>query len=136
MSYCTVDDLIAEFTEAELIQLTDAECKGVIDADTVDKAILRADRTINRYLGRFATLPVAVDLVTDLACDIARYFLYTNGVPDVVKQRYDQAIKYLEQIAQGKIDLQNSGGTEQSSTVVGGAQMTNGGSVFSRDNSF
>lgn len=135
MPYCTVDDMIAEFTEAELIQLTDADCAGVVNTVTLDKAISRADRTINRYLGRFATLPVAVDLVTDLACDIARYFLYTGDVPDLIKQRYEQAIKYLEQIAQGKIDLTDSSGASAAPTV-GGAQMTSSASVFGRDNSY
>lgn len=134
MPYCTAQDMIAEFTEAELVQLTDADCLGVINTVTLDKAIARAERTINRYLGKFSALPVAVDLVTDVACDIARYFLYTAEVPDLVKQRYEQAIKVLEQISQGKIGLTDTVGA--AAPTVGGAEMVGGGSVFGRNSRF
>lgn len=131
MPYCTVDDLIAEFGVAELVQLTDVDCSGVYEQGTVDKALARADSTINRYLAGLSNLPVADGMVKDFACDIARYFLYKNDVPDLVRQRYEAAIRWLEQLAQGKITLADTAGAIAPS--VGNATMVSGGNRFGRD---
>jgi phage gp36-like protein len=131
MSYCTQQNLTDEFTEAELIQLTDAAGLGVINTVVVDRAIARADREINRYLSGRNDLPLAGDDVVDLACDIARYHLYVNGVPDHVKKRYDDAIKALAAMAKrelGVVDTTGTGATESGSI----AEMVSSPSVFSR----
>ena len=40
-----------------------------------------------------------------LACDIYRYYLYGNQVPEFAQKRYDQAITTLKLVQVGKIDL-------------------------------
>ncbi|HEY8035214.1 MAG TPA: DUF1320 domain-containing protein [Methylobacter sp.] len=132
MPYCTQQNLIDEFTEAELIQLTDEAGLGVVDQVIVDRAIARADREINRHLSGREDLPLAADDVVDLACDIARYHLYKNSAPDHVKNRYDNAIKTLEKMA--KKDLAVVDATGSAATDTGTvAEMSSSTSVFSRD---
>lgn len=131
MTYCTKQDLVDEFTEAELIQLTDVSGLGVVDDTAVEKAIARADRKINRYLGGSNELPVDNDSVTDLACDIARYYLYADSVPELVEKRFYDALKELEKIAARLLALSDSSGAE----TVGEAalEFSSSTSVFGRD---
>lgn len=132
MSYCTQQDLIDEFGEAELIQLTDEAGLGVIGVEAVDKAIARADRKINRYLAGRNELPLASDDVVDLACDITRYYLYANQVTELVKERFHDAVKELEKMAARKIAVVDTAGTDapESATV----EMMSSASVFGRGN--
>jgi phage gp36-like protein len=131
MSYCTLQDLIDEFTEAELIQLTDEAGAGVVDTVTVDKAIARADRTINRYLAGRNELPLADDEVVDLACDIARYYLYADQVPAHVQKRFDDAVKALEKMEARKIAVVDTAGTEATESAAA-PEMESSVSVFGR----
>jgi phage gp36-like protein len=131
MSYCTLHDLIDEFTEAELIQLTDEANLGVIDATAVDKAIARADRKINRYLAGRNDLPLAGDEVVDLACDITRYYLYANQVTELVKERFNDAVKELEKMAARKIAVVDTTGTEAAENAT--VEMSSSASIFGRN---
>lgn len=106
MSYCTQTNMIAEFGEDELIQLTDRNNYGVIDVAILAKALTNAEAKINSYLTAYllplASIPANFELI---ACDIARYYLFKDAVPNAVKDRYDNAIKYLEQVGRGTIAL-------------------------------
>jgi phage gp36-like protein len=126
-SYATVQQLINRFGEAELIQLTDRptradpENAGTIDADVIEQAIADADAEINSYLTAY-TLPLAVvpaNLVR-IACDITRYYLYDDQMIDIVEARYKNAIRYLEQVAAGKIALgaDTAGTTPPADSVI------------------
>jgi len=98
--------MIAEVGEDELIQLTDRDNLGVINVTILAKALSNADAKINSYLTTYllplATIPANFELI---ACDIARYYLFKDAVPNAVKDRYDNAIKYLEQVGTGRIAL-------------------------------
>lgn len=106
MTYCTSQNLIDRFGESELIQLTDRDNLGVIDAGVLAQAIADADAEINGYLAAYP-LPLAIvpANLTRIACDIARYHLYDDQLVEPVAARYTSAIKYLEKIAAGKIQL-------------------------------
>lgn len=107
MSYCTQSDLVQRFGLKELIQLTDLLQLGAPDAATVAQACADASAQIDGYLaGRYA-LPLASTPpnLTRIACDIARYRLYENQPTETVATRYEAAVKYLEQIALGRIAL-------------------------------
>lgn len=131
MPYCTLQNLLVEFGEAELIQLTDADNAGVVDTVAVDKALARADRKINRYLSARNRLPLDADDVVDLACDIARYYLYDNAVPELVKERFNDAIKELEKMAAGKIAVVDSAGATATESGVS-IELSSSASVFAR----
>ncbi len=107
MNYCTQQQLIDRFTEAELVQLTDAADVGVIDAAVVSKAIADASSLIDSYVRSRYPLPL-LSVPGDLeriACDIARFYLFADSVPDAVKYRYEDAMKWLKQLAAGVLSL-------------------------------
>jgi phage gp36-like protein len=109
MAYATVADLVAEFGEREVIELTDRfePPIGVIDQAVAQGALDRAGAVIDGYLaGRYA-LPLAAvpPLLNGIARDLARHALYTSAMPDVVQARYDAAMKSLRAIGDGLMAL-------------------------------
>ncbi len=138
MAYCTQDDLITRYGEEELIQLTDATGAGVINADTVARAIADAAGEIDGYLaGRYSVpLSPVPKSIERIACDIARYYLYADQITEAVKKRYDDAVLFLRGIARGDIHVgvDDAGAAPVSDN---GAVMQSGGNVFTRkDRSF
>lgn len=132
MAYCTLQNLIDEFGERELIQLTDRSHAGVVDQDVLDRALQRADRTIHRYLGGRQALPVDADDVVDLACDITRYYLFSVAPPDEVRTRFEDAVKQLEKMAKGLLAVTDTAG-QPAASAGEAAQMVSGGHVFGRE---
>lgn len=97
----TLQDLIDRFGEDELANLTDKENYQIIDETVTDHAISDAVAEVAGYLNPtglvvnsvyIGTPPKALVLKT---CDIARYYLYENGVTEIVEKRYKQAIDWL-----------------------------------------
>lgn len=110
MSYAAKSNMIARFTEREVIALTDPDNLGVIDDVVLAGALAEADAEIDPYLAPRHVLPLASvpRILSGFACDIARYRLCgTGGVTetDEVRNRYKDAIKFLENVASGKIGL-------------------------------
>lgn len=135
MNYCTQQDLITRYGQDELIQLSDKQQNlGVIDESVVAAAIADADSLIDGYVGsRFPNQvnPYPRSLVR-ISCEIARYYLYENIVPDDVKDRYNEAVKSLKAISKGEISIgTNSEGEKPSSNNT--VEMTTGGNVFNRN---
>jgi phage gp36-like protein len=105
--YATPDDMTTRFEAAELTQLTDQAMTGVVNVAAVTAVLAEADNRINGYVsGRYQTpINPAPALLTDIACDIARYRLYKTTAPDQVVARYNDAIKQLEAISKGTLKL-------------------------------
>lgn len=122
MSYATRQNMIDEFGETELIQLTDRLKLGVINAQVLERAFAGADAEINGHIASRYSLPLVSvpQLLVGYACDIARYKLFTNEAPQVVMDRYNQAMRYLEGVASGKFSLgaDNAGETVKASGVA------------------
>ena len=107
MTYATQAHLEAAFGADEIRQLTDRDGDGEPDADFIGSAISRTEGVIDGYLmGRYA-LPLAVipGVLVAYACDIARYLLYENAAPEYVRQNYDDALRWLRDVASGKVLL-------------------------------
>lgn len=132
MSYCTLQDLIDRYGEAELLQLTDRERVGQINSDTVDRAISDADGEIDGYLSKFSRpiTPVPKVLVR-IACDITRFYLYDDQATEIVEKRYFNAVKFLQGVARGEISIgvDDAGAAPESSND---AEVVSGGNVFNR----
>jgi phage gp36-like protein len=134
VSYCTQQDLIDRFSEAELIQLTDrAGAADAIDTAVLGRAITDADDEINGWLAGRYDLPLSStpDTLVRVACDIARYRLHTDSMPEIVAQRYKDAIKWLEKVGTGQVNL----GLDDSGSEVASAsapEMQSDTSVFGR----
>lgn len=136
MPYCTRQQMIDRFGEPELIQLTDNGpiAQGVIDDTVLNGAIDDASAEVDGYLAGRYDLPLSVvpTVLTRIACDITRYYLYDDAVPDRVEKRYDDAVKFLRSVGKGEISLGvDSGGAEAQPADM--AEMQTGGRIFGRD---
>lgn len=107
MAYCTQQDMTDRFGAEELIELTDRSQLGQIDATVLGRAIDDATDTIDTYLTKRYTLPLASipTVLKRLCCDIARYYLHGIDAPDGVDDRHSAALSMLKSIATGTIDL-------------------------------
>lgn len=133
MAYCTQQDLIDRFSEAELIQLTDVDNLGVINTVTVSRALADTDAEIDGYLAGRYNLPFTTPITTinQKACDIARFYLHARKVPEAVQKRYDAVIRYFEQVAKGAIKLPIAA-TDTAQITVNETVMTSSKNVFAR----
>jgi phage gp36-like protein len=109
----TLQDLIDRFGERELVQLTNEQPRqdSVIDLAVVTPAIDDAVGKVASYLRPVGLVGVDAlgnvvytqsdDVPSELTrttCDIARYYLYDNGVTETVETRFDDAIKWLDKV--------------------------------------
>lgn len=133
MTYATQQNMIDRFGQPELIELTDRASLGSIDTTVLNGALTDADGEVNGYLATRYTLPLApVPVVlTRLACDIARYFLYEDRATEAVRTRYQDAIKFLRGVSDGTITL-GVDATNGAPAESGGAQFDAGPRVFTR----
>lgn len=109
MPYAVKADMVSRFGEGEVIALTDRANLGVIADAVLDGALAEAAAEIDPYLAPRHQLPLATvpKIITGFACDIARYRLCGSGVTltDDIRDRYKDAVRFLERVADGKIGL-------------------------------
>lgn len=106
MAHCTQQDLIDRFGEDEITQLADRDRDGTIDADVVTKACDDATAEIDGWLYGRLTLPETVPQeVVRRACDVARYLLYDDRASDQVRERYEDALTWLKDVAAGRVTI-------------------------------
>ncbi|EEG08959.1 gp436 family protein [Pseudogulbenkiania ferrooxidans] len=136
MSYATRQDMVTTIGERELIELTDREQTGAINDSVLAGALATAEAEVDSYLaGRYPLpFPNPPLVLTAYTCDIARYHLGRDGdvvVSENMRERYRDAIRYLEKVAEGKVSLGRDATGEEvatEDTVV----MESGGRVFGR----
>lgn len=108
MSYATQQDLINRYGFDEVAIAADRDNNGEIDPSTIEAVLNDATAEINGYISTAYDLPLPVEspLVKSLCCDIAIYKLSLGtALTDENRKRYEDAIKLLEKIACGKINL-------------------------------
>lgn len=106
--YVTLDELIVRFGRDEILDLAADETGDEIDGEIVERACLDAAGEIDGSLaaGGYKTpLTTVPPVVTAYGCDIARYRLYSDRATEQVTKRYDDAIRYLRQVASGGLKL-------------------------------
>lgn len=106
-TYATVQDLIDRYGEREIAQVSNREGLDVIDTDVVARALGDANAEVHshvatRYRVPFDPVPT---LLVRLACDIARYRLYDDAVPEEIRNRYTDAVRILGKIANGEMSF-------------------------------
>lgn len=133
MGYATQLDLVNRFGETELIQLSDRASTGAINTVVVAAKLADADAEIDGYLAGRYTLPLAtVPLaLVRIACDVARYHLYDDNATEQVSQRYKDAIRFLEMVAKGNVQLGVDGGGD-TPAVTASPEFSAEDQVFSR----
>lgn len=116
MSYATLDDLLKLASETRLIDLTDRAVPpaGTVDVGVVDQALADTAALIDGYLDVRYALPLAPvpAALRRHAAVIAYYLLHVEHVPDKIATDYKDALRWLEQVAAGRIGLSSSGAGE------------------------
>ncbi|MGN6897962.1 gp436 family protein, partial [Neisseria sp. P0015.S002] len=134
-----VEDMVARFSELEVIQLTDRNQDGLIDEDVAAVALADATAEIDAYLGRFKRPFTDVPpILKRLCCDIARYRLTAaNGVliTDEIRNRYKiDVLDLLRAMAKGEVQLGVDDSGEEVAAGEDGIVFVNGkNKVFGRD---
>jgi len=132
MAYITQAELEAAYGANKIADAADRDADGAADAAIVAAAISRATGVIDSYLRSRFTLPLVStpDLVREIALALARYFLSTGESSDRVETDYKQAISWLKDVRDGKMDI----GLDNTDTAVaptsGGPQFDHGGGAF------
>lgn len=131
MPYALKADMLEEFSESEIRQLTDRDDPplGAINDAVLDRALAGASAEIDGYLARYAGAALDLPILTRYCCDMARYRLYRDAAPEEVRLRYRDAVRFLEMVAAGKISLGASAESASESTI----QFTPGQKVFARE---
>lgn len=132
MPYALKADMLEEFSESELLQLTDRDTPplGAINDAVLDRALAGASAEIDGYLVRYAGAALDLPILTRYCCDMARYRLYRDAAPEEVRLRYRDAVRFLEMVAAGKISL---GASAESAASAGTVSFTTGQKVFARE---
>ncbi|ATG73678.1 hypothetical protein AN401_07245 [Zobellella denitrificans] len=123
MPYITLADLQERFSAEEILSLAD-DGTGQIDQDVINRAAEDASGEIDGYVAAGGyTVPMLTvpRIIRAYACDIARYRMYDDAATEQVRKRYEDAIKFLRLLAEGKVKL---GLDEDDVTTAGSAQFT------------
>lgn len=120
MAYATLADMELHFGRTELVELTNPTGE---DPDTVivDAALVDAQAVVDTHLagaGYAVPLSDTPHILVRLTSNIARKYLYErdgNMPTEIVEKNHDNAIKTLEKIEKGQIEL---GRTEQGAVVA------------------
>lgn len=148
MAYSNLAGLKALIPEADIIKLTDDEKlkPAAIDPEDADCALIierieqagtSADATIDAYCRGRYTVPLSPvpGKIIQVSDDITAYNLYSRRadlgtMPEIRSERNKEAIRFLEQIAAGKIVLEAAAPAPES--AYGGAYVTSRNRVFTR----
>lgn len=111
--YATVGDMIEQFGEGEVRQLSDRDNTGLVDQVVVARALERSSADIDGYIGWLHSTSISAgagarNLLKGLCCDMARYRLAGSDgrlATDEMRDRNREAVRMLTMIAKGEIKL-------------------------------
>jgi phage gp36-like protein len=140
MAYATEANIIDLYGAELLDMLADKSGDGVRDAAAIARALDDAASLIDGYLSQRYTLPLpAVPAFLRTMCiDITLYRLASNPalLSEDARRRYDDALRFLRDIAAGRASLGLPAGADGAASEAAGAQVViieSAGRVFSRD---
>ncbi|GIX31373.1 MAG: hypothetical protein KatS3mg124_1845 [Porticoccaceae bacterium] len=131
MPYATLEDLHARFGAQEIDAMA---ARSADPAQALDQALADADAEIDGYLAARYRLPLPVvpAALVRIACDIARYRLWSERASEEVRRRYEDARRFLEALARGDVRLM-VGEDEPAAPQAMAAARTGDAPVFTRD---
>lgn len=137
MAYSNLSDIEDQLSESELVELTDDAGEGVVDGSVVARAIADADAEIDAYAGNRTRVPFCPvpAIIRKTSVDLAVYNLYARrqgAIPEIREKIYENALKRLSLIREGKITLgpDDPGGNPP---VMGGVASTGPAQVMTDD---
>ena len=115
MAYSLQADIEKRIPAADLAALTDDVNGTVTDTDVVDEAIATGDALINMYLRPKHTVPLTTvpDEVRKWSEVLASHYLYRRrldlGIPETLKDEYDQTIEELKLVSENGLIIDDDG---------------------------
>lgn len=107
MSYATYPDVFVRFPPIKTMVGTGTNDVATLDVSSVYCAA--AEGIVNSYLANRYAIPLTTDpLITKITADLAIYDLGIDKmprIPEYLQARYDRAIKLLEQLRAGELNL-------------------------------
>jgi phage gp36-like protein len=108
-TYASIQDIIDLYGEATLIRVSDVNRDRQYDAEVVDAALENADDEINVYLSAQYDVPLIYTTrsLRRIAVNIAIYTMALGRAErtDEMRKRYEDAIKLLTLMKDGKVGL-------------------------------
>ncbi len=146
MSYATLKDIYARYSQSDLHLLTDRKIDNSFslpleELTSARHAILQialddATATIDGYIDGRATLPLKTvpTVLVRAACVLARFSLEEGKATDKATKDQEDIIRLLEKVSSGDVSL---GLSPEAERPTGGdvAIITSAGSVWARDRS-
>lgn len=135
-SFATIADMEARNDREVLVQLTDQAGVGEIDNARLNQALDRASNQVLSYIAAkydvaAGLAETALDLLRDLTCDLALYFLYRETPPDGVKDRFKFANAELAKLQAGTSKLDT--GSHEAAARPEGVLVSAPERMFGRD---
>jgi len=137
MGYCAIADMVSTLSDEKLRQLTDDAKTGAYDSVLIQAEIDNAQEEIDSYCRTrygdsmpFATTPGPLKAIS---CDITAYRLYKRRgrVPEEISAAYAAAVRKLDNIAKGVIDLGlSTGGIEEDGLSISFTDKTPEDRIF------
>lgn len=135
--YCTEEDLDSEIAGERLAELT-AETGTIVDSVTLSRVLEQASSTIDRRLaGRYATPitdPATLELLVPVCAAIVKFRLFGRRdlatKDDPVRVAYDEAQKWLRDVAMGDDSLPLSAALAGATDDAGALRMGSDDQVF------
>jgi phage gp36-like protein len=135
VAYATIAEIQEIYGEQTLTTSFDRQSDGSVDPTAVTRALDAATSEIDSYLASLYDVPI--DPVTDHIKQITVYIAIYRGsdqadvLTDEKRRRYEDAIKWLTKVAEGKIQL---GGTTDEESKAGGVTTYTETRRFTRTN--
>lgn len=113
MAYATYAELVTMWGEIEVVRSSDRDGDGVADVGVVDRALDDASAEIDSYIGQTYKLPIN-PVPPVLATHCGRIALYQMSLDSGTytkekRQRYEDSLKWLRDVAAGKASLDGVG---------------------------
>ncbi|PCI85775.1 MAG: hypothetical protein COB24_11960 [Hyphomicrobiales bacterium] len=107
--YATKQNLINKYDEKTLIRFSSKSANGTMDDDVIAAALDEASAIIDGYISKQYDLPLSnvPVLLVGYCIDISIHNLATGkgAITDDITRRYDNAIKFLKDVARGDLGL-------------------------------
>lgn len=146
MAYCTYQDIYVDVFPRDLIELTDDLNESTEQVpfsqnmiNLINSFIAKADAIIDDYCRGHYKVPFdpVPETIKNLSVVIATYFIFSRARDleeyNPKRQRYEDAIKFLQRVSEGKIVLDTQPALEVSDTIGIGINKTKEDRVFSKE---
>jgi phage gp36-like protein len=115
MPYCTQNDLETLIPVVELAELTN-ESGDIPNSTIITEIINLVDAEIDSYISVRYSIPLTQtpEIIKGLSIDMVIYHLYSrrSTIPLIRRTKYEDAIKLLQKVAQGNLNITGKDGYE------------------------